>query len=127
MNGETAEGEVPTPQITLSSGSPLDTIQGDYATGEVTVAYDRTSDGRRLVFGVVELLPNGIEPGPADPEPRHQRLGGKSEHELNVVRWHLAPAEAIAWYTAARAGTARLPPLTSQSEALPLKFGILND
>jgi hypothetical protein len=125
-SGETADREAATLQIGLSSGSLLDTIQEDYEIGELTVAYDRSATGRRLLFGVVELLPMGTEPGPRDPAPRHERLGGKAEHELNVVRWHLAPAEAVAWYSDARAGTARLPPLNSESEGLPLKFGILD-
>jgi len=120
---EASEGAAPL--VRLIAGSPLDTINEDYGTGEITAVYDRMASERCLLFAAIELLPKNLEAAPDDLEPRCQRLGGNSDHEVNILRWHASPEEAVAWCGAAANGLAQLPGWKSQPESHPLKIGRL--
>jgi hypothetical protein len=115
-----------TPTVPLISGPQLSMVSEDYSAGEITVVYDRTDAERDLLFAVIELLPSGLETGPDDPKPRSRSLAGNTKHELNVIRWHVSPADAILWYDDARNGRrVSLPTVDSQQKPLTLKVGKL--
>ncbi|KGB90255.1 VPA1262 family N-terminal domain-containing protein [Burkholderia multivorans] len=79
-----------------------------WGRGVVHLVWWRAGQVRRLIFGWIELLPNGA-PTPANhPFIRHTVLGAKNRF-VHVARFPMAAATAMEWFMAARAGSLTLP------------------
>lgn len=112
--------------LPLSAARPIERAESDFAGAELTLVYDRaTGDGassRRLVFGVVELLHDGLEFGPQQPERHGDGCSRFDNHELNVRRLRLSVRDAIEWYRACASGKGVIPPMAHERSANPEGF-----
>ena len=113
---------------------PLDRAETDFVCAEITLVYDRTriagpatGSKRALLFGVVELLHDGLESGPERPTAKLGDSCGRFEggaHELNFRRVRLSVADGLAWYRACAGGTATVPQTAAEraTNAEPLSL-----
>ncbi len=100
---------VPTQEVDLRAAFPA-LLDEDYSAAVVHLAWDREGALRRLLFGCVELLPNEVPPPVDDYSPDDSvRLGGRSQHYVDVRHAVTSSAKALAWYEKCRKGIAIRP------------------
>lgn len=103
-------------------------IDEDYVNAEITILYNRSmnENERKLIFATVELLPKFTEPGPDIINPLCSRLG-KGRNEINLLRFHLSPVDAVTWYRSCLSGEVIIPRASQQTGDLRLKVTPLGE
>lgn len=102
----------------------------DYREAEISVLYSRSkANQRKLLFAVVEMLPDWTERLPDRPAKGERAIVpmGKADVEVNLRRFHLPAEQALAWYHALRTGSSQLPWFEGESKAGETHFLIAVD
>lgn len=94
--------------VPLQPAAPLATLRKDYGRAVLHLAWDEQpeTESRRLLFGLVELLPHEVPP--PDDDGAHE-LRVAPAHVLHVRRLCVSARDAVGWYLRCRAGCAAVP------------------
>lgn len=100
---------------TISEETFFEQAVEDYSAASITLLYTRKKSGsRRLLFSVVELTPEWIEP--SEELDVCKTIDSRAGLELNLRRISLTPGEALRWYSSCRENAQIVLPATRRDK-----------